>query len=154
MLQFLTRPSANLLALSHVHLRRLDLSQCSLGDAGLSQLWTSLAGQAKSLEWIDTSNNHGVVRFETIQTTLSKMRKLSKLNIAGNTRILSDESLFNETTIYDWELQELDLSGMMVGKSIPPSPCRPFSCSFFCSPSMSWSSNLGLMTMRFVVVLT
>ncbi|KAG6017543.1 hypothetical protein E4U43_000932 [Claviceps pusilla] len=105
---------ANLLALSHVHLRRLDLSQCSLGDAGLSQLWTSLAGQAKSLEWIDTSNNHGVVRFETIQSTLSKMRRLSKLNIAGNTRILSDESLFSETTIYDWELQELDLSGMML----------------------------------------
>ncbi|KAG5984302.1 hypothetical protein E4U55_005365 [Claviceps digitariae] len=105
---------ANLLSLNHVHLRRLDLSRCSLGDAGLSKLWTSLAGQANSLEWIDTSNNHGVVRFETIQTTLGRMRRLSKLNIAGNTRILSEESLFNEMTIYDWELQELDLSGMML----------------------------------------
>jgi len=92
-----------------------------LGDAGLSKLWTSLAGQANSLEWIDTSNNHGVVRFETIRNTLCRMRRLSKLKIAGNSRMLSDESLFNEMTIYDWELQELDLSGMMV-RQIPPSP--------------------------------
>ncbi|KAG6004316.1 hypothetical protein E4U21_001175 [Claviceps maximensis] len=105
---------ANLLTLNHVHLRRLDLSRCSLGDAGLSKLWTSLAGQANSLEWIDTSNNHGVVRFEIIQSTLCRMRRLSKLNVSGNTRILSDEPLFNEMAIYDWELQELDLSGMML----------------------------------------
>ncbi|KAG5937719.1 hypothetical protein E4U53_008148 [Claviceps sorghi] len=105
---------ANLLALSQIHLRRLDLSRCSLGDAGLSKIWMGLAGQANSLEWVDTSNNHGVVRFEIIQDTLGKMRRLSKLNIAGNTRMLSEESLFNEMTIYNWELQELDLSGMML----------------------------------------
>lgn len=106
--------TANLLAMNQVHLRRLDLSKCSLGDAGLSKLWMSLAGQANSLEWIDTSNNHGVVRFETIQRTLSGMRRLSKLNIAGNTRLVSEEPLFDEMTICKWELQELDLSGVMV----------------------------------------
>lgn len=105
---------ANLLAINQVHLRRLDLSKCSLGDAGLSQLWMSLAGQANSLEWIDTSNNHGVVRFETIQRTLSGMRRLSRLNIAGNTRLVSEEPLFDEMTICKWELQELDLSGIML----------------------------------------
>ncbi|KAG6040421.1 hypothetical protein E4U41_000621 [Claviceps citrina] len=105
---------ANLLALNQVHLRRLDLSQCVLGDAGLSRLWTSLAGQANSLESIDTSNNRGVVRFDTIQSTLSRMRRLSTLKIAGNTRILSEASLFDEMTVYDWELQELDLSGIIL----------------------------------------
>ncbi|KAG6259721.1 hypothetical protein E4U24_000036 [Claviceps purpurea] len=108
---------ANLLALNQVHLRRLDLSRCSLGDTGLSKLWMSLAGQANSLESIDTSNNHGVVRFETIQSSLSGMKRLSKLNIAGNTRFLSEESLFNEATMHDWELQELDLSGMMLNSA-------------------------------------
>jgi hypothetical protein len=104
----------NILALDQVHLRGLDLSKCSLGDAGLSRLWVSLAGQADSLEWIDTSNNQGVVRFEIIQSTLSGLRRLSKLKIAGNTRILSEESLFDEVTMQGWQLQELDLSGIMV----------------------------------------
>lgn len=85
----------------------------------------SLAGQANSLESIDTSNNHGVVRFETIQSSLSGMKRLSKLNIAGNTRFLSEESLFNEATMHDWELQELDLSGMMVGISLHTFPVSP-----------------------------
>lgn len=108
------------MALGQVHLRRLNLSQCSLGDTGLSKLWVSLAGQANSLEMVDTSSNHGVVRFETIQTTLSRMRRLTKLNIAGNTRILSEESLFDEMTMHEWELQELDLSGIMVRNFRPP----------------------------------
>ncbi|KHN95101.1 leucine rich repeat protein [Metarhizium album ARSEF 1941] len=101
---------ADLLTLDQVHLRRIDLSNCSLGDAGLSKLWVSLAGQTDSLEWIDTSNNQGVVRFEIIQSTLSGLRRLSKLDIAGNTRITSEESLFDELTMQDWHLQELDLS--------------------------------------------
>ncbi|KFG83093.1 leucine rich repeat protein [Metarhizium anisopliae] len=105
---------ADLLTLDQVHLRRIDLSECSLGDAGLSKLWVSLAGQADSLEWINTSNNQGVVRFEIIQSTLSGLRRLSKLEIAGNTRILSEESLFDELTMQTWQLQELDLSGIML----------------------------------------
>lgn len=92
----------------------MDLSKCSLGDAGLSKLWVGLAGQADSLEWIDTSSNQGVVRFEIIQSTLSGMRRLSKLKIAGNTRIMSDESLFDAVTMQNWQLQELDLSGITV----------------------------------------
>ncbi|KAK2592971.1 hypothetical protein QQS21_009338 [Conoideocrella luteorostrata] len=115
---------ANLLVLDQVHLRRLDLSKCSLGDGGLSKLWVSVAGQANSLEWIDTSNNQGVVRFETIQTTLSGMRRLCKLKIAGNTRILSEESLFDEITMHDWELQELDLSGIMLNSATVDVMCR------------------------------
>ncbi|OAA43103.1 leucine rich repeat protein [Metarhizium rileyi] len=105
---------AELLTLDQVHLRKLDLSKCSLGDAGLSRLWVSLAGQANSLEWVDTSNNHGVVRFEIIQSTLSGLKRLSKLKIAGNTRMSSEESLFDEVTMQGWQLQELDLSGMML----------------------------------------
>lgn len=92
----------------------MDLSNCSLGDAGLSKLWVGLAGQADSLEWIDTSGNQGVVRFEILQSTLSGMRRLSKLKIAGNTRILSEESLFDAVTMQNWQLQELDLSGITV----------------------------------------
>lgn len=108
---------ADLLTLDQVHLRRIDLSECSLGDAGLSKLWVSLAGQADSLEWINTSNNQGVVRFEIIQSALSGLRRLSKLEIAGNTRILSEESLFDELTMQTWQLQELDLSGIMVSST-------------------------------------
>lgn len=103
---------ANLLMLEQVHVRRMDLSKCSLGDSGLSRLWMSLAGQSNSLEWLDTSDNQGTVRFETIKSTLRRMKRLCKLKIAGNTRILSDEPLFDEMTMQEWELQELDLSGI------------------------------------------
>lgn len=110
----LTHVAANILVLDHVHFKKLDLAKCALGDAGLSKLWTGIAGQAHSLEWLDTSDNHGIARFEVIQYTLRQLRRITKLNIAGNTRITSGESLFDEATIASWALQDLDLSGIAV----------------------------------------
>lgn len=110
----LTHVAANTLVLDHVHFKKLDLPRCALGDAGLSKLWTGLAGQAESLEWLDTSENHGVARFEIVQRTLRQLRRITKLNIAGNTRITSDESLFDKTSIGSWALRDLDLSGIAV----------------------------------------
>ncbi|PHH91376.1 hypothetical protein CDD83_684 [Cordyceps sp. RAO-2017] len=103
---------ANILVMDHVHFKKLHLARCALGDAGLSKLWRSLPGQAQSLEWLDTSENQGTVRFEDIQSTLRLLRRITRLNIAGNTRIASEESLFDETTMGSWALQELDLSGI------------------------------------------
>lgn len=52
--------------------------------------------------------------FETIRYALSQLRAIQRLNIAGNTRIATDVSLFDEAALNRWELQELDLSGIAV----------------------------------------
>lgn len=105
---------ANLLALDYVHIKKLHLAKCALGDAGLSQLWGALGSQAYSLECLDTSDNQGIVRFDIIQRALKKLQRLVSLNIAGNTRIMSDASLFDGETIMKWALQDLNLSGIML----------------------------------------
>ena len=105
---------ANLLVLDHVSFRKLELSGCSLGDAGLSKFWTGLSGQAKSLETIDTSDNQGVVKFDIMRHTLGRLRAIKRLNIAGNTRLDSGRPIFDEATINRWALSELDLSGIAV----------------------------------------
>ncbi|KND95287.1 hypothetical protein TOPH_00485 [Tolypocladium ophioglossoides CBS 100239] len=103
---------ANLLVLDDVNFKKIHFAKCALGDASLSKLWTGLAGQIHSLECLDTSDNQGIVRFDIIQNTLRRLRRITKLNIAGNTRITCDESLFDEETIGSWALQEIDLSGI------------------------------------------
>ncbi|POR37921.1 Uncharacterized protein TPAR_01874 [Tolypocladium paradoxum] len=103
---------ANILVLDHVNFKKLHFAKCALGDAGLSKLWTGLAGQVHSLECLDTSDNQGIVRFDVIQNTLRRLRRITKLNIAGNTRITCDESLFDQETIGSWALQEIDLSAI------------------------------------------
>lgn len=100
--------------LDHVYFRVLELSQCSLGDAGLTKLWTGLSGQAESLEVIDTSDNQGTVRSETIRYTLAQLQSVRKLSIAGNTRLTTGDSLFDEAAIHGWKLEDLDLSGIAV----------------------------------------
>lgn len=93
------------------------MSNCSLGDTGLSKLWTGLAGQSNSLEYLDTSNNQGTVSFDIARHTLSQLRAMKKLNMAGNTRLDPDISLFDEAAINTWSLEELDLSGIMVSRA-------------------------------------
>lgn len=107
-------------------MRVLNIAGCGLGDAGLSKLWFGLAGQAGSLQVINTSDNHGVARFETIQSTLSQLHGLKKLSIAKNTRLTSDLPLFTRETIETWPLQELDLSGIMVSGCIKNQTTRLF----------------------------
>ncbi|KAM4054739.1 leucine rich repeat protein [Hirsutella rhossiliensis] len=53
-----------------------------------------------------------LARFEMMQNTLRQLKRITKLNIAGNTRITSDESLFDEAIIGSWALQDIDLSGI------------------------------------------
>ena len=105
---------ANVLGLDDVHMKKIELSNCALGDGDLTQLWSGLAGQAETIEWIDTSNNNGTVGFETITYTLRQLRNIKKLNISGNTRLISEEPLFAEGALNSWALQELDLSGIVV----------------------------------------
>jgi hypothetical protein len=105
---------ANTLLLEGVCIRRLDLANCGLGESGLSKLWTGLSGQAATLEVLDTSNNQGTVKFEVIRSTLSQLRAIRKLHIAGNTRVDSDASLLSASAMSSWSLQELDMSGIMV----------------------------------------
>lgn len=92
----------------------LKLDNCSLGDAGLTKLWSGLAGQGVTLETLDTSDNHGTVSSEIIRDTLSRFQALKRLNIAGNTRLGADFSLFDEKAINTWPLHELDVSGIVV----------------------------------------
>lgn len=115
--------AANILVLDHVYFKELNLANCSLGDAGLSKLWSGLAGQAASLENLDTSDNQGTVGFEVARNTLSQLWAIKRLNMAGNTRLHSDASLFDEAAINTWSLQELDLSGIAVSDSVCPCPC-------------------------------
>ncbi|PHH77678.1 hypothetical protein CDD80_330 [Ophiocordyceps camponoti-rufipedis] len=103
---------AHLLEQGQVHFKKLHLAKCALGDPGLLKLWKGLAGQAHSMESLDTSDNQGSVRFETIQSTLRRMRRLTRLVISGNTRITSDGSLLDGATMNLWALEELDLSGI------------------------------------------
>lgn len=110
----LIRGKANLLVLNNVHLRSLDVANCGLGDIGLSKLWTGLSGQATSLEEVNTSENQGTVKFEVLRHSLSQLRTIRKLNIAGNTRIGSLRPLFDEAAINTWDLEELDVSGIAV----------------------------------------
>jgi hypothetical protein len=119
-----------LLALDYVHFRELELSQCYLGDAGLTKLWTGLSGQPECLEAIDTSDNQGTVKFEVIQYTLAQLRSLRRLNIAGNTRLTSDESIFEPAAIHSWKLEELDLSGIAVSCPFSISPLGLIECPF------------------------
>ncbi len=101
-----------------MHVKELGLSQCHLGDAGLTKFWTCLSGQSESLEVIETSDNQGIVRFEVVRYTLSQLRALRILNIAGNTRLTTDESIFEPATINHWQLEELDLSGIAVSHRV------------------------------------
>lgn len=103
---------AHILMLSHVHIRRLELSDCGLGDAGLSMLWKGLACQGEFLEVLDTSNNYGTVKFDIVCNALSRFKSLTKLYMSRNTRITSDLSLFDDDALSSWPLQELDLSGI------------------------------------------
>ncbi|PHH76024.1 hypothetical protein CDD82_4165 [Ophiocordyceps australis] len=103
---------ATLLMHGTVHARKIHLARCALGDAELSTLWKSFAGQAQSLENIDTSENHGSVKFSAIKETLGRLKRVARLNIAGNTRITCDESLFEGAALNHWALQELDVSGV------------------------------------------
>lgn len=113
-LYILTSPIANLLVLDHVSFRKLELSGCGLGDAGLSKLWTGLAGQAQSLETVDTSDNQGIVKSDILRQTLGRLRAIKRLNISGNTRLDSNRPIFEEATVNRWTLSELDLSGIAV----------------------------------------
>lgn len=101
-----------LLVLDNVHLKKLELNSCSIGDAGLSRLWLGVAGQASTLQVLDTAGNHGIVKFDVMQYSLSRLRTLTKLNIAGNTRLDTDMSLFDEEALNSWVLEELDVSGI------------------------------------------
>lgn len=102
------------LVLDHVRLRRLDLSNCDLGDAGLAKIWTALAAQGPSLEAIDTSSNWGFVKEDVMRNTLSQFRHLTTLRIAKNTRLESDVSLFDIKAMSLWRLEVLDLSGIVL----------------------------------------
>ncbi|KAF4335127.1 NLRC3, partial [Fusarium beomiforme] len=105
---------ANLLVLDEVYMRKLDLSNCGLGDEGLTTLWTGIPGQGTNLQHIDTSENQGTVKFETMRDSLSQLRAIRKLNIAGNTRIPFDVPLFEDNVLSSWSLEELDLSGIVL----------------------------------------
>ncbi|KAL7937679.1 hypothetical protein V8C35DRAFT_185909 [Trichoderma chlorosporum] len=105
---------ANVLAMDEVHMKKIELSNCGLGDVDLTKLWSGLAGQAETIECIDTSNNSGTVGFDTITYTLRQLRNIKKLNISGNTRLISEEPLFAEGALNSWALEELDLSGIVL----------------------------------------
>lgn len=109
---------ANILVLEDVYMRKLDLANCGLGDEGLTALWNGIAGQGTSLHHIDTSENQGTVKFEIIHDSLSQLQVIKKLNIAGNTRIPLDVPLFEESALYTWSLEELDLSGIAVSRGL------------------------------------
>ncbi|KAK7425383.1 hypothetical protein QQZ08_008169 [Neonectria magnoliae] len=103
---------SNLLVLDQTYLKKLEIANCGLGDAGLAKVWTTISGQAASLEALDTSNNQGTVKFDIIHRSLNDLRVIKKLNIAGNTRLPSEVALFNEAVLNSWALEELDLSGI------------------------------------------
>jgi hypothetical protein len=109
---------ANLLVLDEVYMKKLDLSNCGLGDEGLTTLWAGIPGQGANLQHIDTSENQGTVKFETIRDSLSQLRAIRKLNIAGNTRLPFDVPLFEDHVLSSWSLEELDLSGIAVSRHI------------------------------------
>ncbi|KAJ3481675.1 hypothetical protein NLG97_g7762 [Lecanicillium saksenae] len=102
------------LSLHHVRLRRLELADCGLADFGLSDIWTALDHQADSLEIIDLSNNQGTVRFEIICNALSHLSGVTKLCIARNVRLATELSLFDDDALATWQLQDLDLSGIVL----------------------------------------
>ncbi|KAK3187246.1 hypothetical protein K4F52_003877 [Lecanicillium sp. MT-2017a] len=97
---------------THVHLRRLEIADCGLGDSSLSMLWKGLACQGGFLEVLDTSNNYGTVKFDIVCNALSQFKSLTKLCMARNTRLTSELSLFDDDALSSWPLQELDLSGI------------------------------------------
>ncbi|PON27938.1 hypothetical protein TGAM01_v203075 [Trichoderma gamsii] len=115
---------ANVFGLDDVHLRKVDLSNCGLGDIDLNKLWSGLAGQAETIEYIDTSGNSGTVGFDTLTYTLRQLRNIKKLNISGNTRLVSEEPLFAEGALQSWALQELDLSGIVLNDTTVVSLAR------------------------------
>lgn len=100
--------------------KKLDLSGCSLGDAGLTKLWYGLGGQVDSLETLNTSDNQGVVKPEIIRYSLGQLRALKRLDISGNTRLEPDTPVIDEAAIHQWSLVELDLSSIAVGFSTFP----------------------------------
>ena len=80
----------------------------------MSKLWAGIPGQAHSLQTIDTSNNHGIVKCDLLRHGLDQLRAIRKLNISGNTRLDTGNPLVDEATINGWTLTELDLSGIAV----------------------------------------
>ncbi|KAF5005852.1 hypothetical protein FDECE_7737 [Fusarium decemcellulare] len=128
---------ANLLVLDEIYMRKLDLSNCGLGDEGLATLWAGIAGQGSTLQHIDTSENQGTVKFEVIHYSLSQLQAIRKLNIAGNTRIPLDLPLFEESALNSWALEELDLSGIALN-----GPTVDILTGYLASPS---SDNLRIL---------
>ncbi|OAA74630.1 leucine rich repeat protein [Akanthomyces lecanii RCEF 1005] len=112
-----------------VRLRRLELANCGLVDFGLSDIWTALDYQADSLEIIDLSNNQGNVKFEIVCNALSHLRRATKLCIARNVRLATGLSLFDDDTLATWQLQELDLSGIILNDATVESLANYLSAS-------------------------
>ncbi|OAA74124.1 leucine rich repeat protein [Cordyceps fumosorosea ARSEF 2679] len=104
----------DILTLPHVRLRRLELAQCGLGEFGLSDIWSTLDQQTDSLEILDLSNNPGIVQLEVVCNTLRHLSSVTKLCIARTVRLATGVSLFDDDALVTWQLQELDLSGMMI----------------------------------------
>ncbi|XWW97621.1 hypothetical protein V2A60_005606 [Cordyceps javanica] len=117
------------LSLHHVRLRRLELAECGLGEFGLCDIWKSLDHQADSLEIIDLSNNPGIAQFETVCNALSHLRSVTKLCIARNVRLATGVSLFDEEAMTNWQLQEIDLSGIMLNDATVDSLAKYLSVS-------------------------
>lgn len=98
----------------NVFFKTLELANCGLGDTALSKLWMGIAGQGASLQVLNTSGNHGTVRFDVIQHSLAQLRAMTKLTITGNTRLDPGISLFDDDAMNSWLLEELDVSGIAV----------------------------------------
>lgn len=113
----------------HVRLRRLELAHCGLVDFGLSDIWTALDHQADSLEKIDLSDNQGTVRFEIVCNALSRFRGVTKLCIGRNVRLATGLSLFDDDALATWQLQELDLSGIVLNDATVDSLANYLSAS-------------------------
>ncbi|EGX94373.1 leucine rich repeat protein [Cordyceps militaris CM01] len=132
------------LNLHHVRIRRLELAECGLCEFGLSDIWTALDRQAETLEILDLSNNPAVVRFEIICNALSHLKGITKLCIARNVRLATELSLFDDDALATWQLQELDLSGIIINDATIESLANYLSASGSQSLRKLYLNSCGL----------
>ena len=120
----------NILMLEHTSVKKLDLSNCSLGEFGLSKIWSVLPVQANCLESLDLSDNAGTINYDYMLDSLNGLRAIKQLKLRGNTRLPHDIALFEEASISNWVLEELDLSGIVLND-----PTVDVLADYFASPN-------------------
>ena len=98
-------------------LRAIECSHSGLDDRGIMQVLTTMERQAETLECINISDNPGRLNLERFQVSISRFKRLRKLDLSRISRTSGEEPLIEAGVLLSWRLEELLLNGIPVSYS-------------------------------------